>query len=498
MEADVAPRHLLARSSTVQIILEPNCIVMANDTDTQPHDDQTGRAPEGTTHIVAGRPAKNTVSRRGASSSDCIAAPCPTPGVPLKTSAHGTPPSGQTHENHVAAVVVVCAPSLSKTMGALHPAGALYARPVHINQAREAHASFVSLLRRRGVEVHDVREILEQDADWSLGDRCRLEDLAADSLSYAMARDTTSIDVESTKHYVSDEYKRSVLREMDVSQLVDIVMTNPTVTITSTGRDTGFSAEYAFSPSTNIMFTRDQQVTTVNGVVMARLQATQRQQEVDILEFCLRKLGMNVLGRVEKGYLEGGDFFPCGRQLCFVGIGPRSTYAAVEWMMEKDMFGTDTVAVVRDEFDMSQDRMHLDCVFNIVDDKCCIMAENIIGKQEPNKCRTVDVWKKGIRQGGPQHGEYFLCEEESNVEFSAYLVSLGFAIIPVSADEQLLYGCNVLNLGNGQVIATERNSARRIATNVAFSGTVEYLDFSAVTAMFGGVQYVELFGPGHS
>lgn len=281
---------------------------------------------------------------------------------------HGT---GQTHEDDAAAVVVVCEPALSKTMGALHPAGALYARPVHINQAREAHANFVSLLRRRGIETHDVRDILARDADWNVGDRCRLEELAANSLTYKMAGNASSASANGAhnfnKHYVSDEYKRSVLKEMGVNQLVDIVLTTPTVTITDTGRDTGYLANYTFSPSTNIMFCRDQQVTTAaNGVVMARLQAKQRRQEVYILEFCLRKLGVNVLGTVERGFLEGGDFFPCGTEMCFIGIGPRSTYPAVHWMMEMNMLGTQDVIVVRDELDMSQERMHLDCVFNIV------------------------------------------------------------------------------------------------------------------------------------
>lgn len=289
---------------------------------------------------------------------------------------HGQRPplarTGQVHEDDSAAVVVVCEPALSKTMGALHPAGALYARPVHISEARAAHAAFVALLRRRGVETHDVRDLLARDADWNVGDRCRLEDLAAKALTYKMAADASAATAdphahEQHRHYVSDEYKRSVLKEMDVSQLVDIVMTTPTVTITDTGRDTGYLAQYTFSPSTNIMFCRDQQVTTAaGGVVMARLQSKQRAKEGDILEFCLRKLGANVLGRVERGFLEGGDFFPCGLEMCFIGIGPRSTYPAVHWMMEMNVLGTQDVVVVRDELDMSQDRMHLDCVFNIV------------------------------------------------------------------------------------------------------------------------------------
>lgn len=130
------------------------------------------------------------------------------------------------------------------------------------------------------------------------------------------------------------------------------------------------------------------------------------------------------------------------------------------------------------------------------------MVESIIGKRTPDKSRCIDVWRKapsgagtsndaanggGEQNSSARHGQYHLVVEESNVEFSAFLILRGFTIIPVTAEEQLEYGCNVLNLGNGRLISTESESARRIATHSAFTGTVEYLDFSAVTAMYGGV-----------
>lgn len=132
-----------------------------------------------------------------------------------------------------------------------------------------------------------------------------------------------------------------------------------------------------------------------------------------------------------------------------------------------------------------------------------VMVESIVGKQADDKSRYVDVWRKcpstqssmgagSVNENGNStkhgvHGQYQLVEKESNVEFSAFLTSRGFTIIPVTAEEQLEYGCNVLNLGNGRLVSTETESARRIAMHPAFTGTVEYLNFSAVTAMYGGV-----------
>ena len=47
---------------------------------------------------------------------------------------------------------------------------------------------------------------------------------------------------------------------MSVTQLIDIILINPTVTLTPSGRDTGFTASYTFQPLSNLVYTRDQQV----------------------------------------------------------------------------------------------------------------------------------------------------------------------------------------------------------------------------------------------
>ena len=51
--------------------------------------------------------------------------------------------------------------------------------------------------------------------------------------------------------------------------------------------------------------------------------------------------------------------------------------------MDKDLLGTRRLAVVQDEFEQCQDRMHLDCVFNILGKTCCVLAEDVIGADKP-------------------------------------------------------------------------------------------------------------------
>lgn len=56
-------------------------------------------------------------------------------------------------------------------------------------------------------------------------------------------------------------------------------------------RDTGLTASYTFEPLSNLVYTRDQQVTTGKGIVMGRLRSQQRQKEVELMAFCFNKLG---------------------------------------------------------------------------------------------------------------------------------------------------------------------------------------------------------------
>lgn len=92
------------------------------------------------------------------------------------------------------------------------------------------------------------------------------------------------------------------------------------------------------------------------------------------------------MGAIEApGYLEGGDFFPCGRGLAMLGVGLRSNVEAAQQLMSRDLLGTDAMAVVRDDFEQSQDRMHLDCVFSILGDDVCLMLDEMMGEESPTR-----------------------------------------------------------------------------------------------------------------
>lgn len=133
-------------------------------------------------------------------------------------------------------------------------------------------------------------------------------------------------------------------------------------------------------------------MTTKKGIILARLASEQRIHEVDVMEFVFKKLNVDVSGRIPApGTLEGGDFFPMGADLCMIGTGLRTNQAAVDYMLKNDLFGTRRVAVVRDDFERCQDRLHLDTVFNIISPTCCVAFEPMLGKDSDRR-RDVDEY----------------------------------------------------------------------------------------------------------
>ena len=72
-------------------------------------------------------------------------------------------------------------------MGALHPAGSLYERPVNLETSKNEHAAFRQALRREGVFVLTVRQVLLHGLATNLRYRLDLEDYAMGCLRYRAA-----------------------------------------------------------------------------------------------------------------------------------------------------------------------------------------------------------------------------------------------------------------------------------------------------------------------
>ncbi|KNC85787.1 hypothetical protein SARC_02050 [Sphaeroforma arctica JP610] len=399
-------------------------------------------------------------------------------GLTPTTSAELINEVGQVHENDPISVVLTCSAALPKSMGAMHPAGSLYEKPVNIMDTIRQHEKFKELLRENGATVLDVKQVLSEDTNKFVNARLDLENLAASMMTYQL--DPTCDDRllnKDDRYYLGNAYKAKVLSAMSASQLVDVILTRPTVTLTPSLRDTGFTAAYQLFPLSNVVFTRDQQITTKKGVVMCNLSSKQRKAETEVMSFVWKKLGVKVIGEIpDPGRLEGGDFFALGDS-CMIGVGLRTNMEAIQYMMDEDLLGYNKIQVIKDELEVSQDRMHLDTYFSILDDHTVCVMEECLG-EDSNTRRYVDEY---VRKDENSSYE----KVQSDVEFAQFLKNEGYGVIHIPGDYQLKYGCNCLNLGNGNVLCVHLPTARMIAASPLFKGKIQYLDFDGITALYG-------------
>ena len=124
----------------------------------------------------------------------------------------------------------------------------------------------------------------------------------------------------------------------------------------------------------------DQQITTAKGIVIGRARSSQRAGEHKIMKQVFENLNSDILGIVSEeynkdAYLEGGDYFVAKKDLSLLGVGLRTSIHGAQYLMENDFLGTRYLAIVYDNEDLDQQRMHLDTYFNILNDKYVIILD---------------------------------------------------------------------------------------------------------------------------
>eukprot|EP00211_Chloroparvula_japonica_P005003 CAMPEP_0119124114 /NCGR_PEP_ID=MMETSP1310-20130426/3825_1 /TAXON_ID=464262 /ORGANISM="Genus nov. species nov., Strain RCC2339" /LENGTH=858 /DNA_ID=CAMNT_0007114007 /DNA_START=91 /DNA_END=2667 /DNA_ORIENTATION=+ len=371
----------------------------------------------------------------------------------------------QASEDEGAKLVLTCSPGMPSFVNGLHPAASLFEHPINLDSAERQHLQMRNHLRKLGAHVFTVTEVLEKM------DMQTLQKLAALRLTYEYEGDNPPASV---REYLTNEYKYSVVDAMAKEQLITSIMMCPCVKMSGEA----LHPQYNFDPMGNSVFTRDQQVVTRKGLVMGRMALRPRDGEVKVMRLCFRQLGIEPIGQIPAPFtLEGGDFIPAGDDLCFLGVGIRTSIHAAQYMLENDLFGTSRVAVVRDVFEQCQYRMHLDTVFNIASNRVALMLSSIIGEDK--------VHRRLVTEYTRVNGVYVTTKLD--VEFSKYVAEEGYEIIPVSPEDQLQYVCNFLNAGNGQILASHPLTKTLLEGSKNFQGHVEVIPYDGVTAMYGGI-----------
>jgi arginine deiminase len=178
---------------------------------------------------------------------------------------------------------------------------------------------------------------------------------------------------------LKDEFVDFSLSQLSKDHLIALILFNPNLTLE--GDNTGTTFDYGhihLQPLDNLLFTRDQQIVASKGIILGRFSPIQRSTENRLMKAVWKQLGAPLIGEIEyPGTLEGGDFIPVNQKCCYLGTPFRINYSAARHLMSQDLLGTDRMILVEDQNDFSQQRLHLDTFFNVINENLCVVVNEI-------------------------------------------------------------------------------------------------------------------------
>lgn len=196
------------------------------------------------------------------------------------------------------------------------------------------------------------------------------------------------------------------------------------------------------------VFARDTTVMTPWGLVGLRPGAFHRRAEVDHVLAQAAASGVPILGRIERGMIEGGDVCILRPGLVIIGVtGGRTNDEGAEALAA--IFRRRGWRVVLHHFDPHF--LHLDTIFTVVDE--------------------------GLALG---------CRDVLDDAFIAGMEADGLQILPVSYKDARKLGCNVVSLGDQRVLTSVDNEAANAQLR-ACGYELLPLDVSQFTRCGGGI-----------
>lgn len=372
-------------------------------------------------------------------------------------------------EYHPAQLILMHQPGEELFDGVIHPAAALYEHYFDVDAAAAEHQGYQDMLRKNGIVVLTVREVL-MDVDIEV-----LRHMVEKVLVYDVAN--TSLEQEEVENY-----RKNVIAQMSKTDLVRTLLLRPTVHLRETKMNTGVAALYEHSPLMNLYFMRDQTISTPKGQILCKLNSSQRRAETDIVELCYKQLGITPAYRIqgEESFLEGGDYIPFG-SMGLIGQGLRTTQGAIDEMLAADVIGHDMLVVVRDHL-KDQYQMHLDTYFNIIDKDLATMCFNRYDAQDesdPNFL-TIDVYKRE-----PGTKEYHEDMHYHGMSFKQFLAEQGVHVIRVQKSDADHYANNFLAI-NGRHIMSVAGQSQELAQEYEKHGVkVEWVPLDNLIGGYG-------------
>ena len=417
----------------------------------------------------------------------------------------------QPSESTPAKTVLVHVSKMESFICSLNPAASLYEDVTDEDDIRACFNELGEYLKTKNIQLITVEDALllkDKEDD--------LMKLAKDSLNYERETEIKEEEEENKEdndkekkrksslhdymNFSSDEYKEKVLKKFSKKNLINVILTRPTMKLKHIETDTFIeSTSITFCPVGNMVFCRDQQITTKKGVVIGTSRTSQRKYEHIIMKQVFQNLGAEIIGEMgTNGLLEGGDFFVAREDLCMLGIGLRTDFNGASYLMKNDLLGTRYMAICSDENDLDQQRMHLDTYFNILNDNNAVVIDfDDVQKQENKKAnidrkvyyydndknaKEIESDKEDIKN---KVGEYKLIKIYDS--FYKFLDEMKFNYIKISHQEQKEYMINFLNIGNNTVISVNKNLEKKLKDNGCDIITVKYFNCQPILNMYGGM-----------
>ena len=418
----------------------------------------------------------------------------------------------QPSESTPAKTVLVHVSKMESFICSLNPAASLYEDVTDEDDIRACFNELGEYLKTKNIQLITVEDalLLKDKED-------NLMKLAKDSLNYERETEIKEEEEEENKedndkekkrksslhdymNFSSDEYKEKVLKKFSKKNLINVILTRPTMKLKHIETDTFIeSTSITFCPVGNMVFCRDQQITTKKGVVIGTSRTSQRKYEHIIMKQVFQNLGADIIGEMgTNGLLEGGDFFVAREDLSMLGIGLRTDFNGASYLMKNDLLGTRYMAICSDENDLDQQRMHLDTYFNILNDNNAVVIDfDDVQKQEKKKAnidrkvyyydndknaKEIESDKEDIKN---KVGEYKLIKIYDS--FYKFLDEMKFNYIKISHQEQKEYMINFLNIGNNTVISVNKNLEKKLKDNGCDIITVKYFNCQPILNMYGGM-----------
>ena len=412
----------------------------------------------------------------------------------------------QPSESTPAKTIIVHVSKMESFICSLNPAASLYEDVTDEDDIRTCFNELGEYLKTK-----DIKLITTEEALLLKGKEEELMKLAKDSLNYERETKIEKEEKEGDKNkrkdslkeyemYSSDEYKENVLKKFSKKNIMNVILTRPTIKLKHIDTDTYIeSTSITFNPVGNIVFCRDQQITTKKGVVIGSSRTSQRRYEHIIMKQVFKNIGADIIGELgEEGYLEGGDFFVAREDLSMLGVGLRTDMNGAKYLMKNDLLGTRYMAICLDENDLDQQRMHLDTYFNILNNDNALVIDFDEVKNKENKKNNIDrkVYlydnNKDIKEIISDNknidniiGEYKLTKIYDS--FYTFLDEMKFNYIKITHQEQKEYMINFLNIGNNTVISVNKNLQQKLKDNNINNIHVQYFNCQPILNMYGGM-----------